>query len=248
MKVVGQQIGVAIENAKLFEQTQKRAAELATVSKLGTTITTILDIQEMLDKVVDQAKLQFDMYHVQIYMIDQDGINLVLTAGAGDIGRQLVEEGLQIKVDTETSLVAKAARQRQGVIVNNVESDPDFMMNPLLPDTASEMAVPLIAGNRVLGVMDIQSDERGYFSEEDIIIQTTLASQVAVAIQNAETYTRTQKQAEQEAMINLISQRIQSTTSVENAMQVAIRELGRALGAKRTNIQLGLNGKNGQND
>ena len=69
---------------------------------------------------------------------------------------------------------------------------------------------------------------------------TTLASQVAIALQNARTYAQTQQQAEQEATINLISQRIQSTTSVENALQVAIRELGRALGAKRTNVQLGL--------
>ena len=71
-------------------------------------------------------------------------------------------------------------------------------------------------------------------------IQTVLASQVAVALQNARTYAQTQRQAEYEALINSISQKIQSTTSVENALQVAVRELGRALGASRTSVQLNL--------
>jgi len=239
MEVVGQQIAIAIENANLFEQTQKRAAEMATVSELGTTITTILDTQEMIETVVDLAKERFNLYHAHIYMMDSEGKNLVLAAGAGEIGRQMVGEGWRIPLDTDTSLVAKAARKREGVIVNDVRADLGFMENPLLPNTASELAVPLIAGGQVLGVLDVQSDKIGYFTEEDISIQTTLASQVAVALQNAETYARTQRQAEHESLINVISQRISSTTDIENALQVAVRELGRALGAKRTSVHLG---------
>jgi GAF domain-containing protein len=66
-----------------------------------------------------------------------------------------------------------------------------------------------------------------------------LASQVAVALQNVRTYTRTQQQAEHETLVNVISQQIQSTTDIETALQVAVRELGRALGAKRTSVELG---------
>jgi GAF domain-containing protein len=84
-----------------------------------------------------------------------------------------------------------------------------------------------------------------HFTDEDVAIQTVLASQVAVALQNARTYAQTQRQAEYEALINAISQKIQSTTSVENALQVAVRELGRALGASRTSVQLSL-GKKGK--
>ena len=136
--------------------------------------------------------------------------------------------------------MARAARSRQGVIVNDVRADEDFMPNELLPDTRAEMAVPLMVGERVLGVLDIQSDEVNRFTDEDVSIQTVLASQVAVALQNARTYAQTQRQAEYEALINSISQKIQSTTSVENALQVAVRELGRALGASRTSVQLNL--------
>jgi GAF domain-containing protein len=135
--------------------------------------------------------------------------------------------------------VARAARERHGVIANDVRAEADFMANPLLPDTASELAVPLVIGDQVLGVLDVQSDQVDNFTDEDVSIKTTLASQVAVALQNVRTYTRTQQQAEHETLVNVISQQIQSTTDIETALQVAVRELGRALGAKRTSVELG---------
>jgi len=112
-----------------------------------------------------------------------------------------------------------------------------------MPDTRSEMAIPLIVGDDLLGVYDIQSDETNRFTDEDVSIQTTLASQVAIALQNARSYEQAKEQAEQESMINVISQRIQGTTSVEDALQVAVRELGRALGAKQASIQLNVGSK-----
>jgi PAS domain S-box-containing protein len=220
------------------EANARRASELATVAEVGTTVSGIMDPSEMLQTVVDLSKDRFELYHAHIYMVDESGTSLELASGAGEVGRQMVSDGWQIPMDAEQSLVAQAARDRQGVVVNDVQETPGFLANPLLPDTRAEMAVPLIAGDQVLGVLDIQSDAVGAFIDEDVSIQTTLASQIAVALQNAHTYASTQKQAEHEALINVISQRIQSTTSVENALQVAIREIGRALGAKRTSVKL----------
>jgi GAF domain-containing protein len=81
--------------------------------------------------------------------------------------------------------VARAARTRQGVIANDVTDAPDFLPNPLLPHTRSECAVPIIAGGRLLGVLDVQSDQAHSFTEEEVRIQTILAAQVAIALQNA---------------------------------------------------------------
>jgi GAF domain-containing protein len=173
-------------------------------------------------------------------MLDENGENLVLRAGASEVGRQMVKEGRSIPVDAEKSLVARTARSRKGLIANRVHDDPDFLSNPLLPETMAEMAVPVLAGDQLMGVLDVQEDQADRFTDENINVLTTLASQVAVSMQNARSYIRAQQQAEREAMINAISERIQSTTSVESALQVAVRELGRALGAQRTVIQLGL--------
>jgi signal transduction protein with GAF and PtsI domain len=108
----------------------------------------------------------------------------------------------------------------------------------LLPDTASELAVPLIVGEQLLGVLDVQSERLNAFTEEDANIQATLASQVAVALQNARTYSQTQRQAERETAVNLITQKIQNATTVEAALQVAARELGHVLGMKPTLVAL----------
>jgi PAS domain S-box-containing protein len=166
-------------------EVQKRAAELQTVAEVGTAATTILDPDQLLAQVVELTKTDFDLYHAHIYLIDDAGENLVLAAGAGEAGKQMKAQGWQIAADNATSLVARAFRTRAGVIVNDVREAPDFLPNPLLPDTRAELAVPLIVGERVLGVLDVQSARVGRFTAEDIAIQTTLAGQIAAALQNA---------------------------------------------------------------
>jgi len=224
------------------EATAKRAVELATVAELGTTVSTILEEQLLIETVVQLTRERFNLYHCHIFLADEKNQTLQVEACGWeeDSPHAGTVESVLIHTDQEQSLVARAARDQHAVIANDVQADSDWLQNELLPDTRSEMAIPMVAGNQVLGVLDVQANEVNRFDEEDISIMTTLASQVAVTLQNARTYAQTQQQAEHEAMINLISQRIQSTTSVENALQVAIRELGRALGAKRTNVQLGL--------
>jgi len=171
----------------------KRAEELQAVAELSTITAATKDPQQLLQTVVDLAKERFNLYHAHIYLFDETGENLVLSAGAGDVGKIMVAEGRFISLTQEQSLVARAARTKEGVIVNNVMMDPGFLPNPLLFDTRSEMAVPMIAGTDVLGVFDVQSNVAGYFSEQDVQIQTSLAAQTAVALQNARQFEQTQQ-------------------------------------------------------
>jgi PAS domain S-box-containing protein len=225
----------------------QRAAELATVARVSSAAATILDADKLLLEVVNLTKEQFGLYHSHIYMLNEAGDTLVLAAGAGEPGRQMVANGLSIPLDREQSLVARAARDRQGVIVNDVTQAPDFLANPLLPDTRSELAVPLIVGDRVLGVFDVQSDRVDRFTPEDVNIQSTLASQIAVALQNVRAFSQAQRLAERETTLNVIGQKIQSATTVEAVLQIAARELGRALGAPLTIAQLGVKDNSGNN-
>jgi GAF domain-containing protein len=99
------------------------------------------------------------------------------------------------------------------------------------------MAIPMIVGDQILGVLDVQSERINAFSDEDASIQTTLASQVATALQNARSFSQAQHQAERETAVNLITRKIQNATTVEAALQIAARELGHALGTQ-TSVQL----------
>ncbi len=228
------------ELMKLEAVQSKRASQLTTVSDVSTAVAVILSPEKLLQTVVDVTKERFGLYHTHIYLLDADGDSLTLTAGAGEVGQKMVAQGWQIPLNREQSLVARAARTRQGVIINDVRAEPDFLPNELLPETRAEMAVPMIVGDHAMGVLDVQSDQPGSFTQEDASIYATLAAQVSIALQNARTYSQAQRQAERESTLNLISQKIQSATTVEAALQIAARELGRALGAPLTIAQIGL--------
>ncbi len=231
---LSRQVASSLQAIRQYELSQKVASDLRVVAQVGIATATITDINELLQKVVDLSKEQFKLYHAHIYMLNETGDALELAAGAGEVGRQMVAEGRRIPMDAEQSLVVRAARSEQGVIANDVAADPNFLPNPLLPNTRAEMAVPMIVGNKVIGVLDVQSDTAGRFTEVDVNIKTTLASQVAVAVQNARNFQQSRKLAEREAAVNTIAQRIQSATSIEDALQIAARELGHALGMKPT--------------
>ena len=176
------------ERKRAEEALARRAAELATVAEVGTTTASTLEPDLLLQAVVDLTKEQFNVYHAHVYLTDQSWNMLLLAAGAGEAGRKMVAEGLSIPIDAERSLVARATRERKAVRVNDVRSDPGFLPNPNLPNTRSELAVPMIVGDQVLGVFDVQSDVINFFTEEDANIYATLASQVAVSLQNARLY------------------------------------------------------------
>jgi signal transduction histidine kinase len=194
LTAASEQVAEALEAARLFEQTQdalaeqeRLTAELETVAQVSTAAATILDVDTLLQSVVDLAKSSFGLYHAHIYLTNEKGDKLVLKAGASNIGRLMALEGRQIDIN-EVSLVARAGRTRQGVMENDVQKSVDFLSNPLLPHTRAEMAVPMIVGDKLVGILDLQASEVGFFTAEDLQIQKILAAQIAVAVQNAYLY------------------------------------------------------------
>jgi signal transduction histidine kinase len=185
---IAQQVSAHIENLRLFELNERRARELETVAVVSTKASTVLDPDELLQSVVDLTKERFALYHTHIYLFDESWNTLMLASGAGDIGRQMVTTGHAIQMDAKRSLVARAARERKPVIVNDIGKDLGFLAHHLLPNTHAEMAIPIIVGEKVLGVFDVQSEKAGHFSEEDASIYNTLATQVGIALQNARLY------------------------------------------------------------
>jgi PAS domain S-box-containing protein len=182
------------ELSKSLEQrVANRTQALSSVAEIGTAVSTTLETNKLLQQVVDLSKERFNFYHAHIYLLNETSDMLLLSSGAGEVGRQMVAERRSIRLDQEQSLVARAAREKKGITVNDVTATPEFLPNPLLPDTRSELAVPMIVGEQLIGVFDVQSEVVGRFTEADIAVQTTLASQVASAVQNAHSYSEVQR-------------------------------------------------------
>ncbi|MBN2006160.1 MAG: SpoIIE family protein phosphatase [Anaerolineae bacterium] len=163
----------------------RQARQLQTVAEISTAVSTILDKTDLLQQLVDRVKTRFELYHAHLYLLDESSKTLILTAGAGEMGRRMVAEGWRVALDNERSLAARVARTRQGEILNRVQASAVSLPNLLLPEARSELAVPLIAGDVVLGVLDVHAAQEDYFMADDIRIQSTLAGQIAVALQNA---------------------------------------------------------------
>jgi len=111
--------------------------------------------------------------------------------------------------------------------------------NPLLPETRSEMALPLISRGRVIGAMTIQSTRSAAFSDEDIATLQTMADQVANAIENARLFEETQRLAQRERTISQITSKLHSALNLETVLQTTVQELGQALGASEAIVRLG---------
>jgi diguanylate cyclase (GGDEF)-like protein/PAS domain S-box-containing protein len=185
------------ERKSTEEMLAKRARQLATVTDVSAAISANLEQGQLLQSVVNLSKDRFELYHAHIYLLNEAGNTLLLTVGAGEVGRQMVLEEWRISLTQERSLVARAARERIGVIANDIRQDAGFLPHPLLPDTRSEMAVPIIISDSLFGVLDVQANDANHFTEEDVRIMTTLAEQIAVAVQNARLFSE-RRQAEDE--------------------------------------------------
>ena len=188
---IGRRVSSYIEGRRLLERNQTTAANLQIVSEISTVVASSPSKQQLLQDAVNLTQTGFNLYHVQVYLYDDNYDELILSAGSGEIGRQIVAENLRVPLSS-SSFVARAGRTRQTIVVNDTRSDPGFLAHHLLPATQSELVSPLIVGDVLLGVLDIHSEVKDRFMEETVNVQTTLAAQFAVALQNAARFEQNQ--------------------------------------------------------
>ena len=218
-----------------------RTRALATSTEVSRRLSTILNQDELVREVVEEVKKAFDYYHVHIYLWDEKRENLMMAGGTGEAGRVMLASGHAIPA--ERGLVGRAAETGTVVLVSDVSQSIGWLPNPLLPETKSEIAVPILVGDEVLGVLDVQHFIVGGLDEKDADLLQAIASQVAIALKNAQAYASAQTDVNKEARQSEIIQKIQSTTSIEEALKVAVREVGRAVAADQTIVRL--KGENG---
>ena len=172
----------------LEQRVADRTKALATSSEVSRRLSTILDQKQLVKEVVEQLQSTFNYYHAHIYLQDETSGDLIMAGGTGEAGKTLLEKGH--KVLKGRGLVGRAADTKKTILVPDTSQDPDWLPNPLLPETKSEIAVPILAGERVLGVLDVQNNVVDSLGQEDSDLINSIASQVAVALQNSSLYAK----------------------------------------------------------
>jgi signal transduction histidine kinase/DNA-binding response OmpR family regulator len=173
------------QNLQLLEQAQRQARLLEVGAKVGRSITSILDLDTLLSATVDVIGDAFGFYYAGVFLIDETGEWAVLHAGRGEAGAAMVAEGHKLKVGGH-SMIGVATDQRKARIALDVGEEPVYFKNPHLPHTRSEMALPLVVGDEVIGALTVQSVEEAAFGDDDVTALQAMADQLAVAINNAQ--------------------------------------------------------------
>ncbi|HKI54076.1 MAG TPA: GAF domain-containing protein, partial [Anaerolineales bacterium] len=163
---------------------EKRANQLEAISSVARSTASLQSLEDLLPAITRLVSERFDFYHTGIFLTDDEQEFAVLRAANSDGGRKMLNRQHKLKLDTN-SIVGFVTSRGEPRIALDVGSDAVFFDNPDLPDTRSEMALPLRVGKRVIGALDVQSTQPNAFTEADVNILSTLADQVAIAIENA---------------------------------------------------------------
>jgi signal transduction histidine kinase len=167
-----------------LEKALRRANLLAAAAEVSQNITHLMDLDELLPRTVDIICEAYDFYYVGVFLIDKAGEFAVLRAGRGEPGRIMIENHHKLAVGGNSMIGACTARNEARISLD-VDTEKVWYPNPVLPDTRSEMALPLAIGNQVIGAVTVQSTEGAAFLDEDVSSLQAMANQLAIAIDNA---------------------------------------------------------------
>jgi serine phosphatase RsbU (regulator of sigma subunit)/putative methionine-R-sulfoxide reductase with GAF domain len=232
LSILANQVAVAIQNARLYRQAQARAAGLELVAQVGRQIAALLHRDELFAQVVHLVQSTFGYYGVSLFTSEPDG-SLVLQAHTspeapcGGPGLQLGQ-----------GIIGTAAQLGEPVRADDVSADPRFIYDAALPHTRSEVAVPLKIEDRVLGVLDVQSDRVAGFSDEDVAILRTLADQIAIAIHEHTVYQAERRRARQLATIAQVTRAITSILDLDTLLDQVVRRISATFGYPHVGIYL----------
>jgi signal transduction histidine kinase len=182
------------EVAARTEELQQHNKQLNLSVQVSREITSIFELETLLNQVVNRVSSAFGYYCVLVFLTDDAQQTLILKAASGDVGQNVLARGIQVQIDC-SSLNGQAAETHRLVIVNDVDIARNFKKEEQLPLTQSELVIPLQVGEQVLGTLDVQSTDLNSFSHQEVLILQSLADQVAIAIQNSKFYERSKELA-----------------------------------------------------
>jgi GAF domain-containing protein len=186
---------------KRTQDTENKLLQIRTAAEISRSISSVLDLQSLLQQVVELIRERFKLYYVGVFLIDQNGSYAVLKAGTGEAGQKMLEAGHRLSVGG-SSMIGWAAANRRSRIALDVGNEAVRFNNPNLPKTRSELALPIISRDKALGALTIQSTEPEAFDTDNVLILQGIADSLAIAMENAELYQQSQQDLDEIRSLN----------------------------------------------
>ena len=216
LEAVAAQVSVSIDNARLYEKERRRAARLGVLTQVATQITAILDQQEMLRKAVESVRRGLGYSQVAVFLLDEEKQEL-FSAAVDGLYRELIKPDYRQPVGV--GLIGWAAHTGEVQLANDTSKDPHFIcIGDYCP--GSELCIPIRIGERLLGVLDIEAEERGAFDDEDVAAMRILADQLAVGLENIRLFQATMRSAEEMRLLYELGVACSAALELEELLSV----------------------------
>ncbi len=218
----------AVDGARLYGDLRRRADQFALVSEVSRSVTSTLDLSEFMRDAAHLIHEKFGYPYVSLFTVHPNRRLIMYQAGSGKRSKKL--EGFSISLDDGKGIMPWVARNGRTALVNDVSKDERYVHSPLPPrNTKSELCIPLIYNERVLGLLDIQSDKLDAFTEDDCLMFEAVADTMAAAIRNADLYRSEQWRRQISDSLREVAGLISSNVGLEEVLQTILAELDRNL-------------------
>ncbi len=234
LQAISNQIGVTMDNARLYSNEQKRAELMQMINLIGGELTTLLDLEEIFRRVV--ARIREMLNYEVVYLFRREGPELDVRAHAGPAGHPLMEIGYRFPVTK--GIAGRAVRTGRSYVSRNVLLDPDYFEPEVMAGMKSVLSVPIKSGERIIGALDVISQGVAAFDETDRKAVETLAAQVAIATENARLYGEAQRRLLEQGIVYQIGQDLIATLDVDDLARTVVRHMVRAMDTTGCLIQL----------
>lgn len=234
LSLIADSAAAAIAKARAYDSLQERIGQLELIGKVGRQAAMILDLDVLLPSVARLIRDEFGYFNVHLFTCDVATGLLMFRASTVESTEFWQDRNRRLHMGE--GIVGYVAETRHPRIVNDVTQEPRFILD--VPGTKSELAVPLIAGDDLIGVLDVQSDTLGAFSDNDLFVLLTLADQIAVAIQSANAYTEQQEEAWTLAALLQTAENISLASDLEGLLATIVRLPPLLVGCERCAVFL----------
>jgi serine phosphatase RsbU (regulator of sigma subunit)/putative methionine-R-sulfoxide reductase with GAF domain len=228
LEALADTIARAVEGARLYSNLKRRADQLTLITEVSKSVSTSLDLRTLMGNVANLIHEQFGYPHIQLFTVHHNRRLIGYQAGSGKRSKDLA--GYMLSLDDAEGIIPWVARAGQTILANDVKKDKRYRPSPLPPQNiASELCVPLIYHEQVVGVLDIQSDRRNAFTADDQVIFETVADNIATAIHNADLYRSEQWRRQVGESLREVAGLISENVGVDDVLEAILSELDRNL-------------------